>query len=363
MTGFDPAAWDERIARLPNPHLLQTGEWAQVKQAYGWQALPHWIESPGLPPAAALVLQRTVTPLKLRVLYVPRGPLLDWSNPALRASVLDHLQSLARRQRAIFIKVDAEVELGRGVPGTPSDQPNPHSLAVQQELEQRGWRYSSEQVQFRNSVWLDLSGSEEDWLGRMKPKTRYNVRLAQKKGVQVRIGNLADLPLLYRMYAETSVRDGFVIRSQDYYHTAWSTFIQQGMAEPLIAEVEGQPVAGLMLFFFVGKAWYLHGMSRELHREKMPNYLLQWEAMRRARAHNCLTYDLWGAPEVFDESDLMWGVFRFKEGLGGQVVRTLGAWDYPANPILYAFYTRLLPRLLDLMRRRGRSRTRQEVSV
>lgn len=135
------------------------------------------------------------------------------------------------------------------------------------------------------------------------------------------------------------------------------------MAEPLIAEVDGEPIAGIFLFYFAGRAWYLYGMSRQAHREKMPNYLLQWEAMRHARAHGCTQYDLWGAPDVFDESDSMWGVFRFKEGLGGQVVRTAGAWDYPARPIVYFAYTRVLPRILDFMRHRGRAHTRQEVAL
>lgn len=359
----DLSTWNERLLRLPDPHLLQTSQWALLKQAYGWQPLPTWLEDRGLPPAAAMLLQRTATPLKLRVQYVPRGPLLDWSNAGLRARMLDYLQQQARRQGAIFIKIDPEVELGRGIPGEPGQQANPTGAEVQAELARRGWRYSGEQVQFRNSVWLDLSGGEDDWLAHMKPKTRYNLRLAERKGVRVRSVSTEELPLLYRMYAETSVRDGFVIRSQQYYLDAWSSFINTNMAEALLAEVEGEPVAGLMLFFFGQRAWYLHGMSREVHREKMPNYLLQWQAMRRARAHGCLVYDLWGAPETFDPSDSMWGVFRFKEGLGGQVVRTLGAWDYPARPALYTLYTRLLPRLMDMLRRRGRTKTQQEIAV
>ena len=84
------------------------------------------------------------------------------------------------------------------------------------------------------------------------------------------------------MYAETSVRDGFVIRPEAYYQQVWQTFMQQGMADALIAEVAGEPIAGLFLFHFAGKAWYLYGMSRQAHRETMPNYLLQWAAMRRA---------------------------------------------------------------------------------
>jgi lipid II:glycine glycyltransferase (peptidoglycan interpeptide bridge formation enzyme) len=93
----------------------------------------------------------------------------------------------------------------------------------------------------------------------------------------------------------------------------------------------------------------------------MPNHLLQWEAMRRAKSAGCTVYDLWGAPDEFDESDAMWGVFRFKEGLGGEVVRTLGAWDNPVSPVLYRLYTQIIPKVLDVMRAHGRARTRQNV--
>jgi lipid II:glycine glycyltransferase (peptidoglycan interpeptide bridge formation enzyme) len=134
------------------------------------------------------------------------------------------------------------------------------------------------------------------------------------------------------------------------------------MAVPLLAEVEGQAVAGLVLFTFASMAWYLYGMSSRDHREKMPNHLLQWEAMRIARSRGCASYDLWGAPEVFNESDSMWGVYRFKEGLGGKVVRTLGAWDYLSGRRRYTLFMRVLPRILDFMRRRRTAGTRQEVS-
>jgi lipid II:glycine glycyltransferase (peptidoglycan interpeptide bridge formation enzyme) len=133
--------------------------------------------------------------------------------------------------------------------------------------------------------------------------------------------------------------------------------------EPLIAEVEGEPVAAIFVFYFAGRAYYLYGMSREFHREKMPNYLLQWEAMRRARAAGCDAYDLWGAPDVFDEGDSMWGVFRFKEGLGGQVLRTLGAWDFTPRTFWYKLYSEILPRMLNLLRSRGKSRTKQQIGA
>jgi lipid II:glycine glycyltransferase (peptidoglycan interpeptide bridge formation enzyme) len=175
------------------------------------------------------------------------------------------------------------------------------------------------------------------------------------------------------MYAETSMRDGFVIRDEGYYKTVWETFIanrqspvstqsvQSPLAEPLIAEVNNQPIAAIFVFYFAGRAYYVYGMSREVHREKMPAYLLQWEAIKRAKAKGCSVYDLWGAPDVFDESDSMWGVYRFKEGLGGKVVRTLGAWDYAPNRLWYKMYSEVIPRALDVMRSRGKAKIKKSL--
>ena len=131
----------------------------------------------------------------------------------------------------------------------------------------------------------------------------------------------------------------------------------------LIAEVDGEPVAAIFVFYFAGRAYYVYGMSRSVHREKMPTYLLQWEAMKRAKAKGCTVYDLWGAPEVFDESDSMWGVYRFKEGLGGKVVRTLGAYDFAPSPLWYKMYSEVIPRVLDVMRSRGKAKTKQNLGA
>ena len=368
-----PQSWNELIAALPLPHLLQTWEWSQVKAKYGWKAMPFvWQNADGRTVAAAMVLKRTISiggfAAKLSVLYIPKGPNLDWSNAALRQCVLDDLQAFAKRQGAIFVKIDPDVLLGTGVPGAPEAVEFPNGQVVRSALEQHGWLFSQDQIQFRNTVLVDLNLSEEELLGRMKQKTRYNIRLAQKKGVSVRAGMTGDLPLLYKMYAETSVRDGFLIRAEDYYQTVWRTFGRSPGAdrpalmpfsEPLIAEVDAQPVGAVSMFYFAGQAIYLFGMSRDEHREKMPNYLLQWEAMRRAKSLGCTVYNLWGAPDEFNENDGLWRVFRFKEGLGGYVSRTLGAWDYTPNPLMYKLYTQTLPKIMDAMRSRGKVRTRQ----
>jgi lipid II:glycine glycyltransferase (peptidoglycan interpeptide bridge formation enzyme) len=210
---------------------------------------------------------------------------------------------------------------------------------------------------------IPLDQDEETLLMNMKSKTRYNVRLAGRRGVSIRKGSTHDLDLLYRMYAETSVRDGFIIRHQGYYEDAWGTFITAGLAQPLIAEVEGQPVAALIAYRFGPTAYYLYGMSTSEHREKMPNYLLQWEAMRWAKRQGCERYDLWGAPDRIDPDDPMYGVYRFKDGFGARFVRTVGAWDLPLRPTLYALYTRFVPLVLALLRKIGRSKTRQSIDA
>jgi peptidoglycan pentaglycine glycine transferase (the first glycine) len=371
-----PSSWNELIASLPLAHLLQTWEWSQVKAKYGWQTMPFvWQAASGKPVAAAMVLKRSIPvggfAKKMCVLYVPKGPLMNWADGALRLRVLDDLHAYAKRLGAIFIKIDPDVALGTGIPGSEDSLEFYDGTVVRSELEQRGWKFSQDQIQFRNTVLIDLTPSEDEMLARMKQKTRYNIRLAQKKGVTTRAGTVDDLPLLFRMYAETSVRDGFLIREEGYYQTVWRSFMGvppsaaslQPFTEPLIAEVGGEPMGAVSIFYFAGQAIYLFGMSRENHREKMPNYLLQWEAMRRAKALGCRTYNLWGAPDEFNESDGLWGVFRFKEGLGGYVSRTIGAWDFTPNPLLYKMYTQILPRVMDIMRVRGKARTRQSLGA
>lgn len=370
----DPAHWNALISGLPGAHLLQTRQWVGVKALVGWQpSYLAWRSGDRLL-AAAMVLTRTLrlagmAPL-LKVMYAPKGPLLsDWSDAGVYEEALSYLVKFARDNGAIFIKIDPDVILNSAEPGQAEFVVDSRGEAVCAHLQRSGWRYSGEQIQFRNTVWVDLLPTEDDILARMKQKTRYNIRLSQRNQVSVRTGNQDDIPMLVSMYAETAARDGFVIRDEAYYRQAWGAFMaaeegspaSEPVAEPLIAEVEGEPVAGLILYRFAGRAWYMFGMSRAKHREKMPNYLLQWEAIRRAKAAGCHTYDLWGAPELEDPQDPLAGVYRFKAGLGGRYVRMIGAWDFPLRPALYLIYTRVVPRVLELMRRKARTRIQRQV--
>jgi len=300
-------------------------------------------------------------------MYSPKGTLLaDWTNRSHRKQIFLDMEFYTKKANAIQLKIDPDLEIGRGVPGEEGSIEDSIGLEILEELGQRGWLLSQDQIQFRNSVLVDVLEDDDQILARMKSKTRYNIRLSDRKGITIRQGDEKDLADLYHMYVNTSVRGDFTIRSEDYYQTLWRTFLGESsiskkdpIAQPLIAEFEGQPVAGAVIFRFGDRAWYLHGMSLPEHSKKMAPHLIQWEAIRWAKSQGCKVYDMWGAPDVFDESDSMWGVYRFKRGYGGEVVRTMGAWDYPAKPFIYRLYTNWVPRLLDVMRWFGNRRTRR----
>jgi peptidoglycan pentaglycine glycine transferase (the first glycine) len=337
----NPEQWNTALANLPAAHVLQTWEWGAFKSRYGWRPTRYlWLGPEGdQPRAAGSVLTRRLGRWLASVMYVPKGPALDYGDTALLEQVLAHLEAMARRGRALFVKIDPDVR---------SD--TAEGKAVVATLRRRGWRVSREQVQFRSTILLDLTRSLDELLAAMKSKWRYNTRLAARRGVTVRRGTSADLSLLYQMYAETAARDGFVTRPEDYYRDAWYAFIEAGLAQPLIAEVEREPVAMVLIFRFASRAWYMYGASRAVHREKMPNYLLQWEAIRWARERGCAVYDMWGAPDIPDESDPLWGVYRFKRGFDGEFVTHIGAWDFPVSRAGYCLYTSVMPRVLATMR-------------
>jgi peptidoglycan pentaglycine glycine transferase (the first glycine) len=340
--------WNAALAALPTPHVLQSWEWGAFKSRYGWRP-ERWLwQADDRPCAAASVLTRRLGRWPAAVSYVPKGPILDYGDSELLNQILSCLETTARRERALFVKIDPDVQTGTA-----------NGKAVVEALRRRGWRPSHEQIQFRNTMLLDLTRDPDEILAEMKSKWRYNIRLARRRGVIVRRSQPADLPLLYQIYAETATRDGFVIRPEAYYRDAWGSFIEAELAQPLIAEVAGEAVAMVITFRFPStslrtgdkRAWYMVGASRDIHREKMPNHLLQWEAMLWAREQGCTVYDMWGAPDVLDESDPLWGVYRFKQGFGGEFVEHIGAWDFPASRLGYWLYTRVMPRVLDAMRR------------
>ncbi len=348
-------AWHTLIAAFPQAHVLQTWDWGDFKQrTTGWLPQRYAFEMNGQVVAAASVLQRKLGPFSL--IYVPKGPLFSTLDPVITDAVLSQLTKMYRL--AVWIKIDPDIVLATGLSAQADSeddqpyQPNEAGLAFQNMLKRQGWRFSTDQVQFRNTLTLDLKQTEDELLAGMNQSTRRKVRQAEKRGVTVRDGTADDLRTLYNIYALTGQRQDFIIRPWDYYRDLWEAFMLGELAHVLVAEHEGRVLAGCVLFHFADTAWYFYGMSSNEHRDLQPNYAIQWAALCWAKAKGYQTYDWWGAPNEFVEADPMWGVYSFKRGFGSTVVQTLGAWDYAPIPILYWLYTQAAPRFIQLLRRR-----------
>jgi peptidoglycan pentaglycine glycine transferase (the first glycine) len=338
---FDSETWNSFVAASPMGHLLQSWQWGQLKAAFRWRAVRVGVEDKGRLVAGAQVLFRSLPPSfpYLSIAYVPKGPILDFGNQEISEALFSAIHRLVRQKRAILLKIEPEL---------------PDSPALVRQLQSCGFRPSQQTIQPRSTIRIDLQADPDEILARMKSKTRYNVRLAGRKGVMVREGTADDLPIFCRLMALTGRRDGFDVHSQEYYETAYRFFVPSGLARLLLATYGGRVIAGLMVFAFGQRAWYMYGASSDRERNRMPNHLLQWEAIRWVREQGCLTYDLWGIPDevgkepekyertVADRRGGLWGVYRFKQGFGGQVVRYVGAYDYVYRPALAWLYNKAI---------------------
>jgi peptidoglycan pentaglycine glycine transferase (the first glycine) len=321
MTTVTAAEWDRFLLRYPDAHILQTSAWGTFKTAFGWQ-----VERVVVGSAGSQILFRSL-PLGFQFAYIPKGPVgSDW------AELWPVIDRVCRRRRAVLLKVEPDLL----EPVEPSSQEK-----------FPGFHPCGDPIQPQRTILIDLNGSEEDILTRMKPKTRYNIRLAQKKDIQVRAAGNVDT--FYQLMQATGQRDQFGVHSLAYFQRVYDLFSAQGMCELLLAEYEGRPLAGLMVFSRGKRAWYFYGASNEEERNRMPAYLLQWEAMLWARARGCSEYDLWGVPDEEEETleahfteriGGLWSVYRFKRGFGGQLVRSAGAWDRAYLPFVYPLYQR-----------------------
>ena len=322
--------WKEFLQSHPDAHVLQTGEWGELKAAFGWDTVR--ILSGGM---GVQILFRKL-PLGLTVAYAPKPVFSHQSS--VGGEFWNEVDSVCKKHRAIFLKIEPDF--------WEDQRPDTWNLKLDT---------SPHNIQPPRTIIVDIRGTEDEILARMKQKTRYNIRLAEKKGVTVRAWD--NIPAFHKMMLATGGRDNFGVHSLEYYRRAYELFHPKGtgMAELLVAEFEGKPLAALMVFARGRRAYYMYGASTDEERNRMPTYLLQWEAMKWARSKGAEEYDLWGVPDE-DEATLesnfetrhdgLWGVYRFKRGFGGELKRSQQAVDRVYNSLLYKLY-------LWQMQRRG----------
>ena len=352
------AEWNALVAACPYGDLLQCWEWGDLKARTGWTSLPVAVERGGRLAAACLLLKRPL-PGGLSLLYAPRGPVVDFSQSELWSDLAAEIRTVARRGRAIVVKVDPAIPAGDTQPA--------------QALRSAGFRPagSAEAVggtQPRQVMKLDLSRSEQQLLESFAPKWRYNLRLAERKGVTVADEvTRADLPAWYEVLQVTARRDGFTVRALSYFYDLWDLIIAPGLGRMFLARLEGQArsagqiIAGTMAFCLPPQCWYVYGASADEHRNLMPNHALQWAMMQWAKSQGCTVYDFRGvAPEVDGEPQgHLGGLNRFKRGFGAQYVEYLGDYDLVLNPAAYWAFQKALP----WVRQRGRAKRAAEEAV
>ncbi len=343
--------WDDFVRQHPSGHLLQSYAWGDFKRRHDWPNLRVIVTAPGDDKilAGAQILFRSMAGLSIA--YIPKGPIVDWDNQPLVATLMQTISAVSRRRRAIYLKIEPNVAVE-----TAFENYLAHDFH---------FKPASETVQPRSTIRVNLDAPPDEILARMKPKTRYNIKLAERRGVSCRMADPTqptDFAQFYNLMETTGQRDSFGIHSAAYYRDVWETFYNapagSGAGALWLAEFEGNVVAGVMVFSFGIEAAYLYGVSSDEHRREMPTYLLQWKAMQWAKEQGARFYDFWGIPDEVgageDEEhaelenknvrDGLWGVYRFKQGFGGQVLRYAGAYDLVYLRSLYLIWQRMQTR-------------------
>jgi lipid II:glycine glycyltransferase (peptidoglycan interpeptide bridge formation enzyme) len=336
----DAATWDELIARQLQGHILQSWAWGELKAQFGSRPLRLAVTD-GLSVAAAQLLIRPL--YGLSVAYVPRGPLFA-GKEMLDRVLLQLLRRIARRHRAAFLLLEPNV-----LEGTPEAN-HLHSFL------QANCLKPTNPLQVRSSIHLDLTPEPSALFAAFSKGHRADVRRAERNGVTVRVGTtLADFETFYAIMEATSLRQKFGIRTRAYYEAAWRLFGDDACL--LLAEQNGAAIAAFLVFGWGREAQYMYSGATDAGLKSGANHLLQWQAIQWARQHGCVIYDFWGIPDAIgqmmhapsDEQEQLeqaakvhplYGVYRFKKGWRGQVVRYLPAYVQAYLPPVYWLWQR-----------------------
>jgi len=317
------------IAGHPKGHAMQLWEWGDIKGRTGWKPWRLILEDDNGAWAAATVLERQLPMLKAPIFYCPRGPVVDMTDKDKLEATLREIEKLARQRKAILLKIDPDI---------PISNETVVKLLKDVGFKQVDKGKNFEGVQPKFVFRLDITPDEDTLLANMHQKTRYNIRLAMKKGVTVRLGTREDLPKFYEVLKETAERDKFLIRAYSYFEDLYDTLVPAGYGQLFIAEYQNKIIAGTFAFITGDKAWYIYGASSNSHRNVMPNYLIQWEMIRWAKANGCTLYDFRGVSGDLSEDNPLYGLYKFKKGFNGQFTEFIGEWDYVYRPVMYAIW-------------------------
>jgi peptidoglycan pentaglycine glycine transferase (the first glycine) len=320
----DALSWNQTISATPGAHFQQSWEWGELAPRLGGRVTRLAVCRDG-----QLVggMQLFINPIRgggTTLLYVPRGPAITTPSIEVLGPLLDAARQVGAADRSIGLRLEPNVPEGAGV--------------WTDRLSSLGLRPTWPPSQPRSSWVLDIAADEDALLAGMKQKTRYNIRLAGRKGVTASEGTEADLDAFYALYEETSVRDDFFIQEKEFYREMFSRFRAAGQFCLLLARLGDRTIAAVTLVRFGSTCWYVHGASSNEHRNLMATYLLQWEAIQRAKRWGCALYDFRAIPDRLEEDQDMYGVYRFKEGFGGRAVTAMHTYAAAYQPTLFGLW-------------------------
>ncbi|MEW6407668.1 MAG: peptidoglycan bridge formation glycyltransferase FemA/FemB family protein [Patescibacteria group bacterium] len=275
-------------------------------------------------------------------LYCPRGPVVKipnskfqipnkFQNPNFKIQnifklLIEYIKTLAQKEKAIFFRVEPEFLVQ-----------DKEKLEV---LKNLGFKKSVHELQPKDTLVLDLSKTEEELLKEMHYKTRYNIRLAEKRGVKVRQSvEQKDLEFFYQLLKKIALRDKFSPHLKEYYQKQIEILGPKNLIKLFLAEYQGEIIAGILVSFYGDRAVYMHGAHNENFKNLMAPHLLQWSAILKAKHRGCKIYDFWGiAPKAAPASHPWQGITRFKRGFGGREINYVGAWDLVFSKFWYWGY-------------------------
>ena len=271
------------------------------------------------------LLIRKIPVFPVSIMYSPRGPVCDIDDNDTLKCLLDGAKMVAKRYNSYVLKLDPDIK---------SDNEKFKTC-----LKDLGFKIFDnilgfEAIQPRYVFRLHIDGrTEEEILSSFHSKTRYNIRVAIKNGVEVRQCSVEDIDLFYSIMIETGTRDEFVIRSKEYFIRLLNSL---GVSARLyIVFYQDKAVAGSIAIHYGDKVWYLYGASSNKYRNVMPNYLMQWEMIKWAIQENCRIYDFRGVVGHIDENHPQYGIYRFKKGFNGEFTEFIGSVEYIFKPFLY----------------------------
>ena len=306
-------------------NFQQSLEWARVKTS--WKREVILAEDENKKIIGSLMVWVRKIPIFGNIMYSARGPICDIHDMEVLQQLTEGAKELAKKYNAIVLRIEPDIK---------SDDEDFKNIMLQ-----LGFSIKDDAKNFREEIQpryvfrLDTKGKTEDEIFKaFHQKTRYNVRLATKKGVTIKEGNKEDLKDFHKIMVTTGIRDGFITRPLEYFEKMYDELGPEHM-KVLLAYYEGKPIAGVIPIMYGNKTWYLYGASSNEHRNLMPNYLLQWEMIKIALSRKSDIYDLRGVPGIADNSN---GLYRMKKGFGAEYTEFVGEVYMPYKPMMYNLY-------------------------